>query len=298
MTNPVIMVHGGAGDWHGFDEAAVLAGVREAALAGWAVLQAGGPSLAAVEAAAIPLEDNPLYDSGLGSFVNELGEVEMDALITDGREVRFGAVAGVRRVKNPIILARKVMTETNNCFFVGDGADTLAAQLGIPLVSNIEMISEMEWAAFQARLKAELVPNGHGTGTIGAVALDADGHVASATSTGGTHNKKKGRVGDSPIFGAGGYADDQFGAASATGVGENIMRFFLSKQAVENLPHGGVKAAATALDFLSARIPNPEAGVIVAGADGTLSAAHTTLAMPIAWVDIDGTLHTSMRGGK
>lgn len=296
MATPKIIVHGGAGGWQGFDEEAVLAGVREAARAGWEVLKAGGTALEAVEAATIPLEDNPLYDAGVGSFLNEMGEVEMDALITDGRDIRFGAVAAVRHVKNPITLARKVMTETSNCFFAGDGADMLASQLGIPLVSNIAMISESEWASFQARKLAQVIPAGHGTGTVGAVALDAQGHVASATSTGGTLNKKKGRVGDSPIFGAGGYADDQLGAASATGIGENIMRFFLCKRAVDGLADADASGAAwTALDFLTARIPQPEAGIIMIGADGSIGAAHTTNAMPIAWVESDGTVQTAMR---
>ncbi|MBZ0284435.1 MAG: isoaspartyl peptidase/L-asparaginase [Anaerolineae bacterium] len=296
MATPKIMVHGGAGSWQGFDEDAVLDGVRAAALAGWTVLKAGGTAVEAVEAATIPLEDNPLYDAGVGSFLNELGEVEMDALITDGRDIRFGAVAAVRRVKNPIILARKVMTETDNCFFAGDGADMLAVQLGIPLVSNIAMISDAEWAAFQARQMAEVVPAGHGTGTVGAVAIDVDGHLASATSTGGTLNKKKGRVGDSPIFGAGGYADDLLGAASATGIGENIMRFLLCKRVVDGLGQADASTAAwAALDFLTSRIPKPEAGLIVCGADGSLGAAHTTAAMPIAWVNADGTVQAAMR---
>src|SRR5262245_39830459 len=120
---PKLIVHGGAGNWVGFDEEAVLRSVGAAAQAGWSVLQGGGSALEAVEAATLVLEDDPLFDAGYGSFLNEHGEVEMDALITDGRDIRFGAVAGVRRVQHPITLARLVMTQTENCFFVAEGAD-------------------------------------------------------------------------------------------------------------------------------------------------------------------------------
>src|SRR5262245_52583151 len=120
-VTPKLIVHGGAGDWVGFDNEAVLNGVHEAAQAGWRVLQRGGSALEAVEAATLILEDDPLFDAGYGSFLNEQGEAEMDALITDGRDIRFGAVAAVRRVQHPITLARLVMTQTENCFFVAEG---------------------------------------------------------------------------------------------------------------------------------------------------------------------------------
>jgi beta-aspartyl-peptidase (threonine type) len=294
---PSIIVHGGAGTWANADEEQVLAGVRAAALAGWEVLRGGGASLDAVEAASRLLEDDPQFDAGYGSFLNELGEVEMDALIADGATIRFGAVAAVRRVRHAISLARLVMTKTDNCFFAGDGADQLAARLGMPLVANVELITDKELAALRARSGIHTERIGLGTGTIGAVALDAAGHVASATSTGGTPDKMKGRVGDSPMFGAGGYADDHFGAASATGRGENIMRFFLCKQAIDEIKGGlpANEAAQAALRYLSDHIPNPEAGVIVVDYKGSLAAAHTTAAMPVAWVDANGSLGAAFR---
>lgn len=295
-TAPKIIVHGGAGNWMNFDEQAVLNGVRSAAQAGWDVLSKGGSALEAVEAATLILEDDPLFDAGYGSFINEQGEVEMDALISDGRDVRFGAVAAVRRVQHPITLARLVMTQTQNAFFAGDGADQLAAQLGMPLVANVEMITEKELEQFRQRAHKNQEREGKKTGTVGAVALDAAGHLASATSTGGTPDKKKGRIGDSPIFGAGGYADDQSAAASATGVGENIMRFFLCKQAADEA-RGGLKAQAAAqaaVDFLAARIPSPEAGIICIAVDGTIGAVHTTTAMPVAWFGDDGQIQATM----
>lgn len=294
---PRILVHGGAGQWDGFDHEAVLGGVRAAAAAGWAILKAGGTALDAVEAATVVLEDHPLFDAGYGSFVNANGEVEMDALIADGREIRFGAVAGVRHVKNAIKLARGVMDKTQNCFFVGDGADDLAARLGMPIIANIQLITDKEYQQFLKRVKDTAPRASLGTGTVGAVAIDASGHLASATSTGGTPDKPKGRVGDSPLFGAGGYADDAGGAASATGQGENIMRFFLSKDAVDRMRAGqpAPEAAQAALAYLDSRIPNPNAGLIIVSADGRLGAAHSTNAMPIAWVNGDDQVGASMK---
>ena len=290
-----ILVHGGAGQWHGFDHAAVLDGVRSAAGAGWEILRGGGSALDAVEAATMILEDHPLFDAGYGSFVNQEGEVEMDALIADGSTVRFGAVAAVRRVKSAIHLARLVMTRTDNCFFAGQGADQLAERLGVQVIPNVLLITDKEMGMFRQRDHAAKPRTGLGTGTVGAVAIDANGKLASATSTGGTPDKLKGRVGDSPIFGAGGYANG-FGAASATGQGENIMRFFLCKEAVDRARDGLAtpEAVRAAMDYLVSNIPNPDAGIIMVDAAGRLGACHTTNAMPIAWVDGDGTVGASM----
>jgi L-asparaginase / beta-aspartyl-peptidase len=290
-----ILVHGGAGGWNGFDEDAVLAVTRAAAQAGWEVLQGSGSALDAVEAATIVLEDHPLFDAGFGSFVNEQGEVEMDALIADGTTTRFGAVAAVRRVKNAIQLARLVMTETKNCFFVSDGADQLAARLGMPLVANVSLITDKELAQFRERAGKVVERARLGTGTVGAVAIDSQGRLASATSTGGIPDKIKGRVGDSPMFGAGGYANPH-AAASATGQGENMMRFFLCKEAADRVRAGlpAPEAVMAAMNYLVENIPVPDAGIILVDAWGNLAATHTTNAMPIAWVDGDGMTHASM----
>ncbi|MEZ4669355.1 MAG: isoaspartyl peptidase/L-asparaginase [Anaerolineae bacterium] len=297
-TSPRLIVHGGAGNWTGFDETAVLNGMRAAAQAGWDILKAGGTALEAVEKATNILEDDPLFDSGYGSFVNVHGEVEMDALLTDGSTLRFGSVAAVRRVRYPISLARLVLTRTENCFFVGDGADQLAAELGMPLVPNASMITPAEFELFRKRqLNGVSNRAGLGTGTVGAVALDNSGHIASATSTGGTPDKRKGRVGDTPLFGAGGYADDSFGGASATGRGENIMRLLLSQRVVEFIHNGtdAQQAAHKGMSLLAARVPEPEAGIIVIGADGSIGAVHTTPAMPTAWVTAEGNIQAVMR---
>ncbi len=294
ITAPRIIVHGGAGNWEGRDPAKVLDGMKQAVNHGWQVLMNGGSALDAVEQATIILEDNPLYDAGFGSFLNELGEVEMDALIVDGSIFKFGAVAAVRRVKNPITLARQVMTNTDNYFIVGDGADQLAAKLGIPLVSNLEMITDREMKAFKERLNNPV--NEPGLGTVGAVAIDPNSNIASATSTGGIPHKKKGRVGDTPIFGAGGYADSRHGAASATGMGENIMRYSLSRQVIDNIANGssaqlaGDNAVATIVNH----IQTPEIGIIVIDSAGNLGATHTTKNMPVAWIDADGKTQAQM----
>ncbi len=291
---PRIIVHGGAGNWEGRDHQQVLAGVKEAASTGWHVLMNGGSALDAVEQATIILENNPLYDAGFGSFVNENGEVEMDALIVDGSIFKFGAVAAVKRVQNPISLARLVMTNTQNCFIVGEGADQLAAKLNIKLVSNLEMVTETELKAFNHRRQNPGIE--YGLGTVGAVAIDRNGNIASATSTGGVPNKIKGRVGDTPIFGAGGYADSAHGAASATGIGEHIMRFFLTKQIVDNIASGltALDATTKGVDYLVSHIKDPEIGVISIDAKGNVGAAHTTRNMPIAWIDTDGETQTGM----
>lgn len=290
---PKIIVHGGAGGWKNRDPDQAVQGVREAAAAGWAVLREGGSALDAVEVATVVLEDDPLYDAGVGSFLNDQGEIEMDALIADGRTVNFGAVGAVRHVRNPIKLARLVLTDTDNCFFVADGADQLAAHFGLETVPNITFVTDHALKQFQERRGTQVT-----TGTVGAVAIDSEGHIASATSTGGIPDKKKGRVGDSPIFGAGGYADDRSGGVSATGVGENIMRYFLSKHAADLIASGQSpqEAAANAIEFLASRIPEPEVGLIVIGADARIGAAHSTAAMPIAWIDDNGQIQAAMRG--
>jgi L-asparaginase / beta-aspartyl-peptidase len=295
-STPKIIVHGGAGGWKNKDETVVLLGVREAASEGWRVLSQGGSALDAVEAATKILEDAPPFDAGIGSFLNNQGEVEMDALITDGENIDFGAIAAVQHIRYPISLARLVMTKSKHRFFVAEGAEQFAVSLGVELVPNLTFVTEEEFLAFLERSKKEN-PEEPGLGTVGAVALDNFGHMASATSTGGSPHKLKGRVGDVPVYGAGGYSDDRIGGASATGIGENIMRHFLSKYTIDlvatgNSPHA---AANFAVNHVAEHIPLPEVGIIVIDRNGNLGAAHTTSAMPIGWVDSNGEVRTSMR---
>jgi beta-aspartyl-peptidase (threonine type) len=292
---PAILTHGGAGAWkdHAFSNA--LEGMREATEVGWRILLSGGSALDAVEKATNVLEDRPSFDAGIGSFLNAMGEVEMDALIADGTSLNFGAVAAVRHVQHPITLARLVMAETPHCFVVAEGADLLAAELGLPIIPNVDFITDEQFNAFRNRHAQQV----EALGTVGAVAIDSNGHIASATSTGGTLNKRKGRVGDSPLFGAGGYADDRYGAASATGKGENIMRVLLSKYAVDQLAQGlnAQEAAAAACHYISGCFAEPNCGIIVVDRHGNLGTAHTTYKMPVGWVDGTGQLQVSMGNG-
>lgn len=290
-----LILHGGAGEWDKDNHPQVLAGMEAALIAGWDVLKNGGSALSAVEVATIALEDHPLFDAGVGSFLNDMGEVEMDALITDGRKRDFGAIAGIRHVKNPIMLARLIMENSAHRFFIGDGAEKLALEYGLKLVPNLTFVTEDEFNDFKLRL-ANLSPIPPARGTVGAVAIDSAGHTASATSTGGSPHKKKGRVGDVPVYGAGGYSDDRYGGASSTGIGENIMRHVLSKQVIERVANGvsATEAAQSAVAEVASHIPDPEVGVIALDQAGNIGAAHTTAFMPVAWVDGDGTLHTAM----
>ncbi len=297
MKKIALLLHGGAGDWPAdeFDYDEVVSAMRQAAYIGWGILREGGSALDAVEKATNYLEDHPLFDAGIGSHLNLFGEVEMDALIVDGRYPDFGAVAGVKHVQHPISFARRVMTDTPHSFFVGAGADALAAQMGFPVIPNIEFITEREKRLFLNREKGLAKPSG----TVGAVARDAKGDLASATTTGGTPNKPRGRVGDTPLFGCGGYAYNPYGAASATGVGEQVMRVLLSKYAVDQIALGAdaPQAAQNAMEYINRFFPSTNVGIIVIDADGNLGAAHTTQHMPIAWVGEDGIIHANMGPG-
>ena len=292
-VTPRILVHGGAGEWKTKDHNLTMEAIRKATTIGWKILSGGDSALDAVEKVVMYLEDNPLFDAGVGSYLNDKGEVEMDALIADGSTQNFGAVAAVKHVRHPVLLARLVMSETNNCFFVGDGADQLAAEFGIPLIPNLELVTDLELSSFKRkRNDAEKL------GTVGAVALDKAGRLAAATSTGGMPYKKKGRVGDSPIFGAGGYAD-AFGASSGTGRGEDMMRLLLCKYVVDQAAGGldAQDAADAAMAYYRARIPKPEGGLIIIDQYGGLGAAHITAFMPVGWADADGNIQVVMKPG-
>lgn len=291
---PAIIVHGGAGDWPEEDYEEAVKGVHEAVTIGWRILQNGGSALDAVEKATNFLEDHPLFDAGIGSHLTRLGEVEMDALIIDGTNHRFGAVAGLKHIQYPISLARYIMTETPHCFIIGEGAEHLAREWGFPILPNLTFITAREEQLFR---------EGRGgysgsMGTVGAVALDLAGNIAAATSTGGTRNKLPGRIGDSPLFGAGGYANPD-GAASATGLGENIMRVLLSKYAIDQVSVGknAQEAATASAHYINSFYAVSNAGIITIDREGRVGAAHTTAAMPIAWSAPDGTLESSMGGG-
>ncbi len=231
---PAIIVHGGAWDIPEAELAAHREGCRKAVAAGWAVLDEGGTALDAVQAAVTVMEEDPTFDAGYGAALNWAGEAELDAMIMDGATLRAGAVAAVRFVRNPIALARLVMERSPHLLIVGEGAWQFAASQGMVLCSPEELVVERESRRYQElRSRGPQTTRGfferHPGGTVGAVAMDWHGHLAAATSTGGTPLKLPGRVGDSALIGCGTYADDATGAVSASGWGETIMRVVLAK---------------------------------------------------------------------
>jgi L-asparaginase / beta-aspartyl-peptidase len=235
---PSFIIHGGA--WAIPDEqvADCRAGIERALTAGWKILSKGGAAIDAVEAAIVILEDDDIFDAGMGSHLNALGHVQLDAIVMDGATLKAGAVAAVERVHNPIQLARKVLEKSEHMMLVGDGAERFAESHGIPLVAPETMIIERERIAWSRCIGSEHAAEhhvGHESGTVGAVALDATGHLVAGTSTGGTCCKLPGRVGDSPLIGCGCYADQEAGGVSCTGHGEGIMKIVMAKMATDLL---------------------------------------------------------------
>jgi beta-aspartyl-peptidase (threonine type) len=299
MPIPALIVHGGAGDIPEAEHADYLAGARVAFEAGWRLLERGESALDAVEAAVRSMEDNATFDAGVGSVLNSVGEIELDALIMDGRTLDLGAVAAVRGIANPITLARRIMEHTEHNVLVGAGARRYAEQIGLRLCSQAELTVPREVARYRSQQQS-IAKNGSrevaGHDTVGAVAVDQFGNVAAATSTGGRAFKLPGRVGDSPLVGSGGYADNLCGGASATGHGESIMRVLMSKAATDAILHGkSAQAAANqAIDLLAERVKG-EAGIIVLDRDGGIGFAHNTPHMAAAWCDASGVVHTYIK---
>jgi beta-aspartyl-peptidase (threonine type) len=283
---PLIVVHGGAGDRapDGPGEDAARAGCEAAAHAGFAILAAGGSALEAVQAAVRILEDDPIFNAGRGSCLTRAGTVEMDAAIMNGSALRAGAVAAVERVRNPIELARAVLDDGEHVLLAGAGALAFARERGVKLVArgyHITPAARADLARVLARRRAEKQQRAHtGGGTVGAVARDAKGHVAAATSTGGMVGKRPGRIGDSPLVGAGTYADDLAGAASATGHGERIIQIALSKTAIDLLAAGVAPGAAArrAVAILGKRTGG-RGGLILVGRTGGPGVAFNTRSM-------------------
>ncbi|XP_028676264.1 isoaspartyl peptidase/L-asparaginase [Erpetoichthys calabaricus] len=295
---PVVVVHGGSGKALTREEFCKL-GVQEAALAGYHVLQQGGSALDAAEAAVIHLENNPIYNAGFGSALNELKDVEMDALIVDGRTLDCGAVAAVRRIANPIALSRLVMEKTNHVCLAGEGASRFAKAMGIKEVSEESLRTEYSIKKWEeARHFNEDSGEESKSGTVGAVVLDSKGDLASATSTGGMVKKMVGRVGDTPVIGCGGFADNLVGAVSATGHGEAIMKVTLSRLVIFHMEQGmsPSQAADTALEYMKTRVKG-KGGIIVISKSGEWTAKFTNRRM--AWATVkDGILHYGSQHGE
>jgi beta-aspartyl-peptidase (threonine type) len=238
FMKPALIVHGGA--WDIPDDAidACKSGCHSALAAGWSILSRGGSALDAIEAAIMVLEDDPVFDAGYGSHLNFDGRVECDAIVMNGGTLRAGAAATLQRIKNPIQVARKILENCPHMMLVAEGAERFAKEQGIKLCKPEELVSEAEWIAWQKCKEdthAAEHHRGHEQGTVGAVAIDSNGNLFAATSTGGTCCKLPGRVGDSPLIGCGCYADSEAGGVSCTGYGEAIMKVVLAKSAVDFL---------------------------------------------------------------
>jgi L-asparaginase / beta-aspartyl-peptidase len=230
--NIAIAIHGGAGTILKTSLTAALQQEYEKAMrqsldAGYKVLENGGSSIDAVETAVIVLEDFPLFNAGKGSVYNHYGKHEMDAAIMDGKSLNAGAAAGVTNIKNPIALAKKIMQESGHVILAGEGAEEFAKLINLEFASDEYFNTELRYQQWQEALKENVVTMDHHDkkfGTVGAVAIDKQGNLAAATSTGGMTNKKFGRVGDSPVIGAGTYANNNTCAVSCTGHGELFIR--------------------------------------------------------------------------
>jgi L-asparaginase / beta-aspartyl-peptidase len=288
-TNPVLVVHGGA--WAMPDDVveAHLRGVRIALGAGWRVLETGGAAVDAVEEAVVVMEDDETFDAGRGSFLNRDGKVQLDGLIMDGATLRAGGVGCVERVRNPVRAARKILSESPHVYFVGEGAERFAAEHGVELCANEELIIPREVERLRKYQTQAKIPPGSemfapeiSHDTVGAVALDRAGNIAAATSTGGTLNKAPGRLGDSSLIGCGCYADNLSAAVSTTGWGEPIMKLVLAKWTADRVSAGNLPewAAQEAMNYLKQRLDG-HGGIIVLNAQGQVGIAHNTPRM--AW---------------
>jgi beta-aspartyl-peptidase (threonine type) len=308
-ATPILVIHGGAGvvksEMDPATQKAIRAALTKALEHGYAQLKAGKPALDAVTAAITVLEDDPHFNAGKGAVFNHDGRNELDASIMDGATLRAGGVANVHRVKNPILLARSVMEHSPHVLMFGDGAEEFAKTQGIVLVDPKYFRTEKRWQDLQDALKkdaagqhADAEKEGH-FGTVGAVALDKDGHLAAGTSTGGMTDKRFGRVGDSPIIGAGTYANAGC-AVSGTGWGEFYLRTVAAHEICMRVTemHQPLKEAAEYV--INTQIPKlgGDGGAIVLGADGEFATPFNTEGMFRGWVDKDGNVHVAIFAGE
>jgi len=282
-----IAIHGGAGAVpadlisRGAHYAASLSGVLDAA---FDILERGGTSLDAVTTAVRALEDDPLFNAGRGAALTREGWAELDAAIMDGRDQRAGAVASVRHVKNPVDLARRVMEKSRHVLLVSTGAEEFALEEGLPLVPNLYFRTDDRRQQLaheqQGRRVSDLMPV-TSLGTVGAVARDQHGNLAAATSTGGMTNKRQGRVGDSPIIGAGTYAKNGVCAVSATGHGEYFIRAVAAYHIASAVEYRGLTLDAAVRELVHSRVPTlgGKGGIIAVGAQGEIVMDFSTEGM-------------------
>lgn len=291
-----MVIHGGAGtierrEMTPENEKAHRDGLEEALKAGYSVLARGGASLDAVEAAIRVLEDNPLFNAGKGAVFTHEGTNELDSSIMDGRTLNAGAVAAVTHVRNPIVLSRLVMDKSPHVLLVGAGAEAFAREQGVELVDEKYFYTDQRWQELQkdkAKEKARPARDEE-HGTVGAVALDQAGNLAAGTSTGGTSNKRFGRVGDSPIIGAGTYANNETCAVSCTGDGEYFIRQTVAADVSALMKYKGlsVKEAAQAAIEKVGKLGGT-GGLIAMDRKGNFAMPFNTSGMYRGWVGANG----------
>ncbi len=298
------MIHGGAGALANVDDdktaVRYLDSIHRILEYGREVLELGSSALQAVETCASLLEDDPIFNAGCGSVLNEFGKVEMDAAIMDGRDLAAGAVAAVESIANPIQLARFVMTESEHVMLISEGAMHFADHCGIKRTPIDYFYTPERLAQFnEARANKKIMLDHDDTqagsedqkyGTIGAVARDLKGNLAAATSTGGIVNKRMGRVGDSPIVGAGVYADNETCAVSATGYGEDFMRSVFAKTISDFIYMKGMDAESATqagIEYLQRKIKG-RGGAIVVDKQGRCAKGFTTKKMIHGWIEHGG----------
>jgi L-asparaginase / beta-aspartyl-peptidase len=305
-TSPVLVIHGGAGvikhDMTPAKEKAVRAALTKALEDGYAQLKAGKPAIDAVTAAITVLEDDPNFNAGRGSVFTHDGKNEMDAAVMDGDTLKAGSVAGVHRVKNPILLARAVMEHSPHVMLIGDGAEEFAKEQGITLVDPSYFRTEERWQQLQKALKEDAEKQSHADletakhfGTVGAVALDENGHLAAGTSTGGMTDKRWGRVGDSPIIGAGTYANAQC-AVSGTGWGEFYIRTVAAHEICMKVSMLGEPLQRAAAEVINQEIPSMggNGGAIALDGNGNIAMPFNTDGMYRGWIGADGVPHVAI----
>ncbi len=308
-----LVIHGGAGtilksNMTPEAEKAYRAALQQSLQAGYTILKNGGNALDAVEAAVKVLEDDPLFNAGKGAVFTHEGKNELDAAIMNGKNLAAGSVAEVTIVKNPITAARAVMEKSEHVMMVGRGADEFAKQQGLEIVDPSYFYTEARWQALQRLLKEDSTkteldhsvpkqfalkqPQNHDYkyGTVGAVALDKDGNLAAATSTGGMTNKKFGRVGDAPIIGAGTYANNKTCAISCTGWGEFFIRLAVAKTCSDLMEYKNYSVQKATDELIQKQVPalGGDGGLIAVDKNGNIAMPFNTEGMYRGYIKSDG----------
>ena len=288
-----IVIHGGAGSdsekWKKEMKSAREKGMSRALTAGKKMLQDGSPALDVVEAVIKILEDDAAFNAGRGSVLNQEGAAELDASIMNGKNLQCGAVAGVTNVKNPIALARQVMVKTPHVLLVSEGAESFAKDIGMEIVKPDYFLSWHDPRVMEStEISIEEKNDSFHYGTVGCAVLDQHGNLAAGTSTGGTSKKLKGRVGDSPIIGAGTYADNRFAAVSGTGIGEEYIRRAAAYDVIAQMRYASKTLDAAVNEMITRQLPDRSGGLIAVGHDGRIVMQHNTPSMTVGAATSEG----------